>query len=599
MRNISTMKKILILVGILVLMLGVVAVMGGRTASSILTGQQEMFEDFARPATWITDCKALAIQTRRFTTELLAQGASVAVTQERNQGLIARMEENTQGINTYLENYEKTIDSKDAEEKRLYGEMVEIRAQVNKLRAEVVAVVQGAGFSDWLTLQKTRTRLADGGDIAVAEEAYIDAITKLAHYVESNAVQINTEMVGNAQRAQWMLTVTSVVAAILGVILAILVSRTITKPLLKMENSIQAFAQGDLSTSFDLNGTDEVAVISQNLQKMLDILSEVIGSVNEAGRDISETAEDFSAMVQETNASIEEFRANVDEMAGNLDSLSSVSEEVNASVQEVAAGAQTTAEKGTDIARKVDDAMTAGDKGINAVRSVVEGISRVAESATAATGAIMQLGDRARQIQSFVSQIGGIADQTNLLALNAAIEAARAGEAGRGFAVVAEEGRKLAQNSNVAAKNIADLAGTITSEIDTIVGFSQENASDSGSAKDLSTETETEINNMIHYLREIASATQDLAAIAQEQAASSEEISESVQSMSTKIGSTATAGENIHVNVGGVAAASERIAQGVVGLTALSTELHERLSFFKLEEDTGTTQKKQIRALPG
>ncbi len=103
---------------------------------------------------------------------------------------------------------------------------------------------------------------------------------------------------------------------------------------------------------------------------------------------------------------------------------------------------------------------------------------------------------------------------------------------------------------------------------------------------------------MIHYLREIANATQDLAAVAQEQAASSEEIAEAVQSMSAKIGSTATAGEHIRSNVAEVAAASERIAHGSEGLSTLSSELQQRLSFFKMEEDS-EKKKNRMRALPG
>ena len=89
--------------------------------------------------------------------------------------------------------------------------------------------------------------------------------------------------------------------------------------------------------------------------------------------------------------------------------------------------------------------------------------------------------------------------------------------------MVAEEVRKLAEDSNVAAKNIASLASQITGDLDKIVEFAQENTSDSNKAKDLSAETESAIENMITFLRDIASSPQDLAAVAQEQAASSEE----------------------------------------------------------------------------
>ena len=241
--------------------------------------------------------------------------------------------------------------------------------------------------------------------------------------------------------------------------------------------------------------------------------------------------------------------------------------------------------------------MSAGDAGMSAVRSVVGGIGRVAESSAAATSAVLELGNRTRQIQSFVSQIGSIADQTNLLALNAAIEAARAGDAGRGFAVVAEEVRKLAEDSNVAAKNIAELASQITSDLDKIVNYAQENTSDSNTAKELSAETENAISHMIEYLRDIASSTQDLAAVAEQQAASSEEIAEAVQGMSTKINDTANASENIRTSVSEVAAASEKVAEGSENLSSLAGNLQDELAYFTIDEDVPASGK-GLKALP-
>jgi methyl-accepting chemotaxis protein len=383
----------------------------------------------------------------------------------------------------------------------------------------------------------------------------------------------------------------AVAAIIFTIFMSFFISRMITRPINSMKEKIALFSGGDLTVSFESVGRDAIAQMGCELDRMTSSLRDVMNAVKGAGGKISDTAQDFSAVAEETNASVEDFRSNVDEMSVNLGGLASSSEEVNASVQEVAAGAQTTAEKGTDIARKVDDAMNAGDAGMSAVRSVVDGVSRVAESSTAATAAILELGNRTRQIQNFVSQIGSIADQTNLLALNAAIEAARAGEAGRGFAVVAEEVRKLAEDSNIAAKNIADLASQITSDLDNIVTFAQENSADSNKAKALSADTETAIESMIAFLRDIATSTQDLAAVAQEQAASSEEIAEAVQGMSTKINDTAHASENIRTRVSEVAAASEKVASESELLSGLSSNLQEELSFFKLGDNAFSNKR--------
>ena len=227
--------------------------------------------------------------------------------------------------------------------------------------------------------------------------------------------------------------------------------------------------------------------------------------------------------------------------------------------------------------------MNAGENGIDSVRRAVSGIDSVAANASEAAQSVQELGARTRQIQSFVDQIGGIAAQTNLLALNAAIEAARAGDAGRGFSVVAGEVRKLAEDSNIAAKNIEELASAITKDLDHVVTKSLENANASEGAKSLSRDTEEIIISMLSYLKEIATATQDLAAVSQEQAASSEEIAGAVQSIATKVAGTVNAGEVIRSGVGNVAASAQSMAQGADNLAKLANDMQEMLSFFKTD----------------
>ncbi len=392
------------------------------------------------------------------------------------------------------------------------------------------------------------------------------------------------------------------IAIVAGILIALGIARTITRPVKLLMAGIADFSRGDLTVVLDGVGRDEIADMGRSLGTMSVELNRVLRSADTSGNHISLAAQDFSALAQETNASVEEFRANIDTLSGNLEALASASEEVNASVEEVAAGAQATAQRGTDIALKVEAAMGAGNAGIDTVQRAVNGISRVAESAGQATHAILELSERAGQIQAFVSQIEGIADQTNLLALNAAIEAARAGDAGRGFAVVAEEVRKLAEESNIAAKSIAELAETITAELGGIVDAARSNAKDSGQACQLSSDTKSAIAQMVDSLREIAGATQDLAAVAEEQAVSAEEISRTVQEMAMKITDSAEAGGNIRENSAELAVASERIAEGAEGLAGLSVDLKEELAFFKLREKAETAvapQSCRVNEKPG
>jgi methyl-accepting chemotaxis protein len=494
------------------------------------------------------------------------------------------------------------FDSRRAENERILGELDKIEsdpateALFSKIMASAVKVrqLQDECIELGVKERKDEARAKFFGELEAVASDYEALLLQLSNSVIKTTDTIQKESANAAHEAAVMGCLTTLISTLVVIVLNVFISRAITVPVNTMRQKISLFATGDLTLDFSDNGRDAISQMGNELELMSKSLHNAVTSILDASDRISDSSKAFLSAAEETNASVEAFRSNVDVTSSNLSDLASSSEEINASVEEVAAGAQTTAEKGTDIARKVDDAMRAGDNGMTAVHSVVDGISRVSDSSSSATSAIMELGNRARQIQGFVSQIGSIADQTNLLALNAAIEAARAGEAGRGFAVVAEEVRKLAEDSNVAAKNIADLASAITSELDMIVKYAQDNAADSNKAKDLSSETEKAISNMIAYLKEIAGATQDLAAVAEEQAASSEEIAEAVQGMSGKINETAVTGENIRASVTDVASTSERVAEDAEMLSKLSEVLQEKLLFFKL----GSTDIKSKVPLP-
>jgi methyl-accepting chemotaxis protein len=572
-RDLRTSFKILFIVAVLIILLVVLSAVGYRTSNTIAAEMEELYGNYAMPAVWMEEAKALTILNRCLVLSLVT-----AVDENDMNSYGSRVKENRKAVDDLFERYAKT--NQTTEEKSLVAKIQVAMSAVHKFQDEIMDLMKkNRADNDLLA------RLRTGGDIADAENAQVALFEELVPLLTKLAHDVYRQASDTADSGALEILAVSAAAIIFGLILGALISRMITGPIAKIESSVKMFAGGDLTSSFPSTGKDELARMGRELRDMALTLKKIISSVKEASESITETAHEFSSLAEETNANVEEFKASVDEIGMSLDSLASTGEEVNASVEEVAAGAQSTAEKGTDIARQVDEAMIAGETGMNAVHKAVSGIGEVAKNASDAAQSVQELGGRTRQIQSFVAQIGGIADQTNLLALNAAIEAARAGEAGRGFAVVAEEVRKLAEDSNIAAKNIAELAEMISGDLDSVVSISLGNTKASQEAKDLSAETESIIANMITYLKNIAGSTQDLAAVSEEQAASSEEIAEAVQNIATKVTSTAEAGEQIRSGVNGVAAAAERMASRSAELSNLSDNLKDILEFFKLGEN--------------
>ncbi len=375
------------------------------------------------------------------------------------------------------------------------------------------------------------------------------------------------------------LAVLVVVLAIMSLVLFLL---KVSRPL-KTITELLGRGEGDLTINFDIRTKDEMGEMAGFFNGFVEKTRELVRRVAGTADMLGDAAEGISALAQEANAGVEESRAGADDVSSQMENLAAATEEITASVEEVASGAQSSAQKSTDMAAEVDQARGAGEDGVKAIGRAVASTKKAAVNAEESAKEVRVLGDRAREIQNFVAQIGGIADQTNLLALNAAIEAARAGEAGRGFAVVAEEVRKLAEESNEAAQKIAELASMITRDLEGVVSAAEANAKDSVESSGLIEETRETIDLMMEALSKIASGTQDMAAVAEEQAASSEEIASAVQNIASRVNDSAESADTVRGQMAEVGTAAERVAQGSARIAGLAVELNGLVHAFKID----------------
>ena len=230
-------------------------------------------------------------------------------------------------------------------------------------------------------------------------------------------------------RTTWVLLGGGVIAALLAGMLAILLTRNITRPLVEAVALAQRVAQGDLSSDIVVRSQDETGQLMAALRDMNTALVGIVGEVR-GGTDTIATA---SAQIA---VGTMDLSSRTEQQASSLEETASSMEELTAAVKQNA-----------------DNALAA--------RALASAASAVAVKGGAVVSEVVQtmgsINDSSRKIADIIGVIDGIAFQTNILALNAAVEAARAGEQGRGFAVVATEVRNLAQRSASAAKEIKGL----------------------------------------------------------------------------------------------------------------------------------------------
>ena len=325
-------------------------------------------------------------------------------------------------------------------------------------------------------------------------------------------------------RARVIMFAVSGVALILSVLISLLLTRSICKPVAELVKAANTASSGDLTAEIKVDTTDEVGQLARAFKDMITQMRELAGQIIEKAGTVSSAAQQLSANSEQTSASANETSATMTEIASTV-------EQVASNIQVVAMASQT-----------ANEHAYAGNNGIVKVTEQMRAITASVREASKVIGGLNQ---KSQEINQIVELITGIADQTNLLALNAAIEAVRAGEQGRGFAVVAEEVRKLAEQSATAAKEIKDLIGAIQFESQRAV----ESMADGGREVEAGTLVVQEVGqsfkqiisavgNLTSQIQDVASATeemsagvQNVAATTEEQTAAMEEVSSSADSL--------------------------------------------------------------------
>ena len=257
----------------------------------------------------------------------------------------------------------------------------------------------------------------------------------------------------------------------------------------------------------------------------------------------NETRAELATMIQQISTTSSSVNDASQRVAMTSDETGNAIGEIARAVGDVASGAERqvqmvdAAKRSTEeTATSAGEARIVAEQGVAAAQEATDAISAVRESSGALVDAMGSLSQRSEKIGGIVDTITGIADQTNLLALNAAIEAARAGEQGRGFAVVAEEVRKLAEESQSAAKTIASLIQEIQGETAHVVEIVEDGAKRTdesarvvGQARDAFIKIGENVSDMTSRIEQILTATSEVAAVAEQASAATEEVSASTE----------------------------------------------------------------------
>ncbi|RAS73056.1 methyl-accepting chemotaxis protein [Priestia endophytica] len=253
-------------------------------------------------------------------------------------------------------------------------------------------------------------------------------------------------------------------------LLMFLATGFIIRPLQKLEIVVNKAAEGNLSDEVNLKlSNDEIYGIGQAFNSMLQNMRDIIMTIDENTNKANECVLQISNLADDAFRHSSHISQTIDEISEGAENSAAAIEETAESIEHVLVLAGEVREKALDSKRLSETMVGSLDGTSEATVGLIKGLERLVEQNGQSLQAVGQLKKHAKQVEDIISLVGDISRQTNLLALNASIEAARAGEHGEGFAVVAEEVRKLADESAQAVKSITKLIQNIQNGISEVV----------------------------------------------------------------------------------------------------------------------------------
>jgi methyl-accepting chemotaxis protein len=437
--------------------------------------------------------------------------------------------------------------------------------------------------------EKANALSQSSGAITRELTPFAQAIQKALHTsVEVNSndaiaevTQVNQKVASSIYTA----VVLSVLALAFGVILSIYLTKQITTPISRITNDIDHMAAGDFTGKDDPGlkaRSDEFGHVAASLSEMKMNLKALILNVQEKTELLSNYSEELYVSAEQSAQasgqvaeSIMNVVAGTDKQAKSVHTTLEVVEKSATDSRMVADNAKntvTTSNATTAAAVEGEKLILSAQRQMNSIESTVGSSAQIVE----------KLGERSKHIGQIVDTITGIAGQTNLLALNAAIEAARAGEQGRGFAVVAEEVRKLAEQSEDAAKMIAQLIGEIQSETDQAVVAMHSGTEEVRLGGKVVADAGIAFQNIIQLVKEITTEVTEIAKSGEEALANSQEIVGIVRGINEVTQDTAAQTQTVSAATEEQTASMEEIAATSRSLTNMAEELQQAVHKFKV-----------------
>lgn len=330
-------------------------------------------------------------------------------------------------------------------------------------------------------------------------------------------------------------------------LITIVVTGSILRPLIKVRDSIKNIASGsaDLTSRIKVSSKNEIGAVVEGFNAFTEKLQSIVKKIKESEDSLNESGNELNDYSNNARTSINEIISKISSMDSCIYTQTEGVSQTVVSVNEITEGLHNFESLIESQSAGVAQASSAVEQMIGNINSVNASVEKMAaqfqeleqmaiDGATKqndVNGKINLIESESQMLQEANSAIASIAEQTNLLAMNAAIEAAHAGEAGKGFSVVADEIRKLSETSSEQSNTIGKQLKNIKDSIESVVSAS---ASSSKA-----------FTSVVEGIKSTDNIVQQIHSAMLEQAEGSKQINDALRDMNSSTTDVRTASENM------------------------------------------------------
>ena len=566
--NIRMSLKLSILIAIALLSMSIIGFTGYYYLQQSNADINSMYTEKLIPITLMEENRAHVNGATAALFEIM-----ITTDDNRNKALEKEISDQVKDFNANIAEFEKTdLDAKEKE--KLAG----LKTSLQKFRDVRAKVLE-------LAIQNKNTEayalyLASGAPLA---KEVTDKCIDLSKYEVEMAQKSNADNKASFEKSiQIMLGIIFISFLILG-LSGLFITRMITKPLNTMVLVCEELAAGDFRDKLrSFVRKDEIGQLADALANMRSNLRTVLKQVNESAEQVAASSEELTASAEQSAQAANQVAASISEVATGAEKQVHVINETSAVVDQMTAGMQQVATNTNLVAGKSGQAAETAKEGGKSVEKAVNQMTNIEQTVNNSAQVVAKLGERSKEIGQIVDTISGIAGQTNLLALNAAIEAARAGEQGRGFAVVAEEVRKLAEQSQDAAKKIATLISEIQGDTDKAVVAMSEGTREVKIGTEVVTIAGHAFGEIAVLVTEVSNQVKEISAAIQQMASGSQQIVSSVKEIDRLSKNASGEAQTVSAATEEQSASMEEIASSSQSLAKMAQDLQETVSKFRV-----------------